>query len=135
MCRGTTAEGLACDCEAYDPPQDPSVPSKCQECGHGKSRHSPIASTAVQDTKQAVLDAFAARSEKPVSDRLPPKARITDFSTAKDDALKGFRMASDTEGGSRHLQKPKQGFNQGVEHKQDIFLPGSSADAGVKVSD
>jgi hypothetical protein len=108
MCRGTTAEGLACDCEAYDPPQDPSVPSKCQECGHGKSRHSPIASTAVQDTKQAVLDAFAARSEKPISDRLPPKARITDFSTAKDDALKGFRMTSDAEGGSSKLKGKKK---------------------------
>lgn len=108
MCRGTTAEGLACDCEAYDPPQDSSAPSKCQECSHGKSRHSHIASTAVEDTKQAVLDAFAACSEKTLSDRLPSKARVTDFATAKDDALKGFRMASDTEGGSSKLKGKKK---------------------------
>jgi hypothetical protein len=93
---------LACDCEAYDPPQDPSVPSKCQECGHGR------VVIALSPLKQAVLDTFAAHSEKPVSDRLSSKARVTDLATAKDNALKGFHVASDTEGSSSKLKDKKK---------------------------
>ncbi|KAJ7463084.1 hypothetical protein B0H11DRAFT_2310310 [Mycena galericulata] len=116
MCRGTT-DGDACDCEEYDKSQDPSALSKCMECGHGKSKHGP-GNVQQAGSKSTVLDIFTARSEKHINDLLPATSRVTDLSTARHDALKGFRVTADPE------KRPKKKGK--VESKPNNELRGSS---------
>ncbi|KAJ6462903.1 hypothetical protein C8R45DRAFT_1107972 [Mycena sanguinolenta] len=94
MCRGTT-DGKPCDCEAYDAPLKADAPSKCLECGHGKSRHPAVIQPTVSvatASRQGVMDAFNLRADKKISEHLPAKDRVTDLSAAKADAMRGYRV-------------------------------------------
>ncbi|KAJ7204023.1 hypothetical protein B0H12DRAFT_1080533 [Mycena haematopus] len=94
-----------CDCDAYDPPEDPKKRSKCRECGHGKSKHSPIPNELPGGggNKRDVLDVFNAHSSVKIAEALPAKDKVTDFNVARKDALKNFRVKED----SKQL-KPKR---------------------------
>jgi hypothetical protein len=92
MCRGKTVDGSPCDCEEYDPPQDTKSQSICRECGHGKSKHTERGQEQKSMGKKSVLDVFTAHAEKTVAERLPATDRVADFGSARDDALKGFRV-------------------------------------------
>ncbi|KAJ7862694.1 hypothetical protein B0H13DRAFT_1899969 [Mycena leptocephala] len=93
LCRAKTNDGEACDCEEYDEPQDPSAPSRCHECGHGKSKHKPSREAQQGDGKKStVLDIFAAQSQRRIQDLIPATAQVTDFGTARADTLKGYRV-------------------------------------------
>ncbi|KAJ6568797.1 hypothetical protein B0H19DRAFT_1256510 [Mycena capillaripes] len=100
-CRANT-NGELCDCELYDPPLELSAPSRCKECARGKSKHT-LAPFPQAGTKHTVLDIFAAQSEKPVKRSLPTAAHIADFSTARADALKGYRPTA-----AESTTKPKK---------------------------
>ncbi|KAK7052778.1 hypothetical protein R3P38DRAFT_2763111 [Favolaschia claudopus] len=110
MCREIDEDGTTCSCEEYDAPTDPSAPSKCRECGHGRSRHGPAKpiqpppSPPVADppkpTIQAIFDIHANRR---LSDAFPGTQRpgdapatqaAVDPQTAMADALKGYRPSS-----------------------------------------
>ncbi|KAJ7939744.1 hypothetical protein B0H13DRAFT_1850512 [Mycena leptocephala] len=93
MCRAKTNDGELCDCEQYDQPPDPSAPSRCMECGHGKSKHGLGQLQPVEAKKNTVLDIFAAQAERHIKDLLPATARVTDFGTARTDALRNYRVA------------------------------------------
>ncbi|KAF8215158.1 hypothetical protein K438DRAFT_2008603 [Mycena galopus ATCC 62051] len=118
MCRGIT-DGIPCDCNAYDPPVDPKAPSLCRECAHGKSKHSDLPSTAAPHssvkTKKSVLDVFTSRAEKTISERLPSKDRITDFGTAKQDTLRGFRVEDAPRQDASKKPKGKKKAGKGTE--------------------
>ncbi|KAJ7683336.1 hypothetical protein B0H17DRAFT_1227836 [Mycena rosella] len=116
MCRAKSANGDECDCEEYDKPEDVTAPSKCMECGHGKSKHGPekVEAQPVQPAqkkakKSTVLDVFTAQSEKHIHDLLPVTSRLADFSAARSDALKDFRVAPDEtagiQAGAKKLKK------------------------------
>lgn len=91
--------GPDCDCEEYTPPEDPTAFCKCQECGHGKSKH-PKPDTAIAtpaESKKSVLELFAKKTQKPLVDILPASASAAVvFRAARDDALKGFRTDTDS---------------------------------------
>ncbi|KAF8144147.1 hypothetical protein K438DRAFT_1993127 [Mycena galopus ATCC 62051] len=118
MCRGIT-DGIPCECDAYDPPVDPKAPSLCRECAHGKSKHSNLPSTAAPhsavQTKKSVLDVFTSRAEKNISERLPGQDRITDFDTARQDALKGFRVEDSPRQDTGKKPKGKKKAGKGTE--------------------
>ncbi|KAJ7918055.1 hypothetical protein B0H13DRAFT_1869697 [Mycena leptocephala] len=82
-CRGKT-NGEACECEAYDEPQDPSVASKCREweCGHRKNKHGSPKAVQLEVKKSTVFDVFAAQAEKTINNILPLEARLTNFNVA-----------------------------------------------------
>ncbi|KAJ6479157.1 hypothetical protein C8R45DRAFT_933932 [Mycena sanguinolenta] len=120
MCRAFAQDGSPCECEEYDAPVDENAQSLCRECGHGKSRHGHPASRATQlplpskpsVTNQAtVFDVFQAHSahvERSVGQRLPMTSRATDYSTAKEDAMKGFRPKSGTKEDKKDDKKLKR---------------------------
>ncbi|KAF7366366.1 hypothetical protein MSAN_00893100 [Mycena sanguinolenta] len=97
-CRGSSKDGEECECDAYDAPEKKDAPSLCRECGHGKSKHAPIPSIWAESSsaanKRAVLTAFNSHSDKKVAEVLPVKERVTDFSTARKDALKNYRPSA-----------------------------------------
>jgi hypothetical protein len=109
LCHAETNDGRVCDCEEYDEPHDSSAPSRCNECGHGKSKHKP--SRQVQQgagKKSTVLDIFAAQSQKTLQELIPAAARATDFSTARMDALKGYRVGPEESGTSKQKATGKK---------------------------
>ncbi|KAJ7611352.1 hypothetical protein DFH06DRAFT_1345552 [Mycena polygramma] len=115
LCRGrTNPEDPECDCEEYDQPADPNAPSKCRECGHGKSKHQDPPAVdqgpPAAAKKKTVLDIFSeqtAQSEKRVKALLPEKERAADPATARADALRGYRPAAEASGSKKRKGKAK----------------------------
>ncbi|KAJ6455084.1 hypothetical protein C8R47DRAFT_212593 [Mycena vitilis] len=104
QCRQLTEDGR-CPCEEYDPPQDPMARSVCRECEHGKSLHKPPPNgngETVQG-KGTIKDIFAAHSAKGLKDLKP----LADFSTARNDALKGFRVEPEASTNKKISKKGK----------------------------
>ncbi len=73
-----------CDCEEYTP--SPPNPSKCEECGHGKSKH-PKRSTANFSEAKTVSEIF----KKIAASVLPDSASSVSFDAAHKDVMKGFK--------------------------------------------
>jgi hypothetical protein len=97
MAADSFCRGSDCECEEYDPPE-PGAPSKCLECGHGKSKHPKAEALAVPSKgKAGVLALFSSQAaEKRIEDILPLSARLADFGDARKETLKGFRDPSHT---------------------------------------
>ncbi|KAJ7629229.1 hypothetical protein DFH06DRAFT_1338513 [Mycena polygramma] len=124
FCRGKTNPDIEqCDCELYDEPKDKNAPSKCRECGHGKSKHpdqeAPPAEGRRTDAKKTVLDIFSAQTtqaEKQAKARLPAKDRAADLDTVRADALRGYRTGAEPSG-SKGSSKSRKGKAKAAEAK------------------
>ncbi|KAJ7622731.1 hypothetical protein DFH06DRAFT_1340602 [Mycena polygramma] len=103
-CRQVTEDGR-CTCEDYDPPQDPMARSICRECEHGKSLHKPPpeGNGETAPVKGTVKEIFAAHSAKGLKDLKP----LADYSTARSDALKGFRPEPEASTNKKSSKKGK----------------------------
>ena len=84
-CRAMTDTGR-CDCEEHSPSSD--NPSKCEECGHGRSKHPRPTVTSSSDT--SVGDIFRKHAGN-IKDSV--KAQVA-FDDARQEALKGLKQPS-----------------------------------------
>ncbi|KAJ7610236.1 hypothetical protein DFH06DRAFT_1346013 [Mycena polygramma] len=124
FCRGKTNPDVEqCDCELYDTPKDKNAPSKCRECGHGKSKHpdeeAPPAEGHRTDAKKTVLDIFSAQTtqvKKQAKAHLPAKDRAADPDTVRADALRGYRTGAEPSG-SKGSSKSRKGKAKAAEAK------------------
>ncbi|KAJ7183657.1 hypothetical protein C8R46DRAFT_1067560 [Mycena filopes] len=128
ICRG----GDGCDCEEYDPPADPNVPSKCQECGHGKSKHPKPseAPAAPAKTKKSVLDIFQSKTAKTLAQAIPVLSSRTSagvgYAEAREESLKGYRedeKGRPKPGATKTSKKPDDKAKGSVQIAKVILLP------------
>ncbi|KAJ7621645.1 hypothetical protein DFH06DRAFT_1143652 [Mycena polygramma] len=79
--------------------------SLCMECNHGKSLHKPPPQSNGETApgKGTVKDIFAAHSAKGLKDLEP----LADYSTARNDALKGFRAEPEASTSKKSSKKGK----------------------------